>query len=120
MEPENHASLIGRKLILARGTADSSFGKSGSRFAALRLSKYAITAAPSALTDAIGTVRSRRQASTAPSRLPDFAVEYPPRSSNSATRSRLASGCDGFGSLPVEACTQRSQGTGLPLPSISI
>src|ERR1019366_10805590 len=108
MEPENHASLMGRKLILARGTPASSFGKRGSRFAALRLSKYAMTAAPNARTDAIGTVRSRRQASTAPSRPPGFAVEYPPRSSNSATRSRLASGCDGSGSFPVEAWTQRS------------
>src|ERR1039458_1850915 len=74
MEPENHASLMGRKSILARGTCASSFRKRGSRFAALRLSKYAMTAAPNARTDAIAVTRSRRHASTAPSRPPDFAV----------------------------------------------
>ena len=53
--------------FLRQDTADSS--------PELRLSKYAITAAPSALTDAMGTVRSRRHASTAPRRPPLLEVE---------------------------------------------
>ncbi len=76
--------------------------------AALSRSKYAITAAPSARTDAIGTSRSRRQASTASSNPAEFDNPNPARPNNSATRSRLASGADFSGGLPVDDSTQRT------------
>ena len=45
---------MGMKSMFARGTRASSAGRYGSRFFALRLSKWAITAAPRARTEAMG------------------------------------------------------------------
>src|SRR6185437_16236416 len=120
MDPENHASLMGRNSMLARGTLASSAGRCGTRFAALRWSNSAMAAAPSPRTDAIGMIRSRRHASTACSSSASVDDLNPARPSSSATRARFDSGRDGSGGLPVEASTLRGYGTGAPLPSTSI
>src|ERR1035437_2119537 len=108
MDPENHASLIGRNWILARGTEWSAAGRWGATLLAVNWSNQAMTAAPSGLMEAMGTECALLQASTAASSDSRLWEGCPARASNSATRSRLAQGSDGSGAWPVDACTQRS------------
>ena len=55
-----------------------------------------------------GTIRSRRQASTAASSSSPVFDGWPARASSSARRRRFSCGRDGSGGRPVAATTQRS------------
>src|ERR1051326_5947738 len=79
-----------------------------------------MTAAPSAFTEPMGTIRSRRHESTLSSNDSREVEGYPARLNSSATRSHFFPGDDGSAFCAVDASTQRSYGTAGPLPRISI
>src|SRR5262245_66426106 len=108
MNPEKNASGIGTNVMLERGTLLRSAGRCGARFFVVPASKRAMNAFASVGIVFGGTMRSRRQESTAASSSSPDLDGYPALASSSARRRRFSSGREGDGGLPVEAATQRA------------
>ncbi len=101
---------MGTNVMFDRGTPRRSSGRCGARFLVVPASKRAMKAFASVEIVFGGTMRSRRQESTAArSSAPSCVFEgYPARARSSVSRRRFSSGRDGDGALPVDATTQRS------------
>src|SRR5262245_13921671 len=108
MKPEKNASRMGTNVMLERGTLRRSAGKYGARFFVVPASKRAMKALASVGIVLGGTIRSRRQASTAARSSSPVFDGYPARPRSSAMRRRFSSGREGDGGSPVDAMTQRS------------